>query len=143
MFLSPRYASAEPASSSLPTDKERRRYVRWPLSLHGRYMLEDGSEFRCQTEDVSPAGMAFRGRPSGNIGEWVVAYIDQLGRIEGTIVRRSVVWFAVKVAATSGKLERLACRINSAAIRRWTSDPRPTIGADSDPTSAHLQAHER
>src|SRR5208337_2497157 len=56
--------------------------------------------------------MAFIGRPTGNIGEWVVAYIDGFGRIEGTIVRRSVVWFAVRVAATSGKLERLAGKIN-------------------------------
>ena len=136
-FLSPRHASAEPASSSLPTDKERRRYVRWPLSLHGRYMLEDGGEFRCQTEDVSPAGMAFRGRPTGNVGERVVAYIDQLGRIEGTIVRRSVVWFALEIAATSGKLERLAFTINSLVRGEGDGflDRPPTIGTGSSSLS--------
>jgi len=134
-----------PTSTNLPTDKERRRYARWPLGLRGRYMLEDGSEFPCHTVDVSPAGMAFIGRPTGNIGEWVVAYIDGFGRIEGTIVRRSVVWFAVRVAATSGKLERLAGKINSLVPREDDGllDRPPTIGGDSDRPTAYLQARER
>jgi len=89
--------------------------------------------------------MAFIGRPTGNIGEWVVAYIDGFGRIEGTIVRRSVVWFAVRVAATSGKLERLAGKINSLVQREDDGllDRPPTIGGDSDRPTAYLQARER
>ncbi len=92
-------------------------------------MLENGSEFSCQTLDVSPLGIAFRGRPIGAIGERVIAYVDQLGRIEGAIVRRSFVWFAIKISATPGKLERLASKIN-ALVQREEDVP-----LDREPTT--------
>lgn len=75
-------------------------------------MLEDGSEFPCQTLDVSPIGIGIQGFVPGAIGDRVVAYFDGLGRVEGKIVRRAHTWFAIDISATPRKLERLADMIN-------------------------------
>jgi hypothetical protein len=106
------------AAAEQPAGAERRRYARLPLTLHGRYMLSDGSEFPCQTQDVSPIGIAIRGGPAGAIGERIVAYFDGLGRVEGRIVRRAQTWFAVDIAATPRKLETLAKTIRDLATRQ-------------------------
>jgi len=84
--------------------EERRRHQRFNLKLPGRYMLSDGAEFGCETIDVSPGGIAIRGARSGRLRERVVAYIDGLGRVEGTIAR-------LEVHAPSSKQERLAAKI--------------------------------
>ena len=91
--------------------EERRRHQRFNLKLPGRYMLSDGAEFGCETIDVSPGGIAIRGARSGRLRERVVAYIDGLGRVEGTIARLCRDWFAVEVHAPSSKQERLAAKI--------------------------------
>ncbi len=93
-------------------DVERRRYARAPMALRGRYMLEDGSEFRCQTVDVSPVGVALRGFLAGRIGEQVVAYLEGLGRIEGVIVRKTSFLVALDVSASPRKLAKLAAKID-------------------------------
>ncbi len=103
---------AAAASSDQPSGPERRRYPRLPLTLQGRYMLEDGSEFSCETLNVSPIGIGIRGGAAGAIGDRVVAYFDGLGRVEGKIVRRAHTWFAIDIAGTPRKLERVANTIN-------------------------------
>jgi hypothetical protein len=88
--------------------KERRRHPRSPLTLQGRYMLSDGSEFPCETVDVSPGGIAIRGLKAGQLGERVVVYIEDLGRIEGGVLRSAAGLFTVEIRAPSKKQERLA-----------------------------------
>ena len=100
------------AATSTGEQDERRRYPRVPLTLQGRYMLADGREYACETQDISPIGIAIRGFSAGAIGERIVAYFEGLGRIEGRIVRRAQTWFAVDITATPRKLERLAEKIN-------------------------------
>ena len=100
-----------------PRGAERRRHARIPLALRGRYMLEDGREYPCATRDVSRLGIAIEGVPVGAMGERVIAYLDELGRIEGRVVRRSEDWFAIEVVATPQKLDRLDAKI-SAIMRR-------------------------
>jgi len=75
-------------------------------------MLEDGSEFHCETQDISPIGIGIRGFSAGAIGDRVVAYFDGLGRVEGRIVRRAHSWFAITITATPRKLESLANKIS-------------------------------
>ena len=67
---------------------ERRRHQRVKVVLLGRYMLADRREFPCQTIDMSPGGVALFAPVKGTAGERVVAYIDQLGRIERSEERR-------------------------------------------------------
>ena len=92
--------------------EERRRNSRIGLVLPGRYMLLDGSEYPCETIDVSAHGVAIRGPKVGCYGERIVAYIQDLGRIEGHIVRRAIGKFALDISSPQSKIDRLADRIS-------------------------------
>jgi hypothetical protein len=102
---------------------ERRRHSRHGLALPGRYMLSDGSEFPCETVNVSPAGIAIKGLKVGKHGERVVAYIEGLGRIEGAIARRAIGWFAIDIRASLKKVHRLIDRISWLANRDSAAVP--------------------
>jgi hypothetical protein len=104
-------------------NSERRRYDRVALSLPGRYMLADGQEFDCRIIDVSPVGVAIRGPMVGDLGERVVAYLQELGRIEGVVVRRADDWFAVELKVPSSRLQKLATRIDGLAKRQAEGAP--------------------
>jgi hypothetical protein len=103
--------------------QERRRYDRVALKLPGRYLLSDGQEFACQIIDVSPAGIAIRGPMVGDMGERVVVYVQELGRVEGVVVRRSDDWFAIDLKIPSARLHKLATRIDGLAKRKADGAP--------------------
>ena len=86
---------------------ERRRHQRLKLMLSGRYMLSDHREHPCSTIDISPVGIAISGQRKGSIGEHVILYINQIGRLEGVIARNADTWFAVKLQLTPSKSEQL------------------------------------
>ena len=87
---------------------ERRRHQRVRVVLLGRYMLADRREFPCQTIDMSPGGAALFAPVKGGVGERVVAYIDQLGRIEGRIARHFENGFALETNMPLLKRDKLA-----------------------------------
>lgn len=87
---------------------ERRRHQRVELSLLGRYMLEDKREFPCVTTDVSPGGLSCIASVRGAIGEKVVVYLDQIGRVEGKIVRHTDRGFALALNLPFAKRETIA-----------------------------------
>jgi hypothetical protein len=102
----------------LPQSEEQRRFQRVRVNLLGRYMLADRREFPCQVSDMSPGGMALIGPVSGKAGERVVAYIDHVGRLEGTIVRVFPNGFAMSIAATARKRDKLAAQLTWLANRQ-------------------------
>jgi hypothetical protein len=83
------------------------------VALTGRYVLEDGRNYACRTGNVSATGILMRGLKGGDLGEWVVAYLSELGRVEGAVVRSGDAWFAIEIAATPGQLEKLAATMAS------------------------------
>lgn len=101
----------------LPLAEERRRFQRVRVNLLGRYMLADRREFPCQVTDMSPGGMAVIAPVSGQIGERVIAYVDHLGRVEGKIARLLPNGFAMTVAATARKRDKLAAQLTWLANR--------------------------
>jgi PilZ domain len=101
----------------LPLSEEQRRFQRVRVNLLGRYMLADRREFPCQVVDMSPGGMALVAPVTGKTGERVVAYIDHLGRIEGTIVRVFPNGFAMDISATQRKRDKLAAQLTWLANR--------------------------
>lgn len=109
---------------------ERRRHQRVEISLLGRYMLEDKREFPCLTTDMSPGGLACVAPVRGAIGERVVAYLDQIGRVEGKIVRHSERGFAVQFSLPYIKREKIANQLT------WLVN-RDTLGMPED------RRHER
>jgi len=78
-------------------------------------MNRDGYEYPCSTIDISPAGVAIRGFAKGFIGERVVLYLDEIGRIEGVVARFFGECFAIRVNAPEKKRERLAKKIQQLA----------------------------
>ena len=107
----------------LPLAEEQRRFQRVRVNLLGRYMLADRREFPCQVIDMSPGGMALIAPVSGKAGERVVAYIDHLGRLEGTIVRVFPNGFAMSIVATARKREKLAAQLTWLANRQILNLP--------------------
>src|SRR5881275_2056288 len=101
----------------LPLSEEQRRFQRVRVNLLGRYMLADRREFPCQVLDMSPGGMAVIGPVSGTAGERIVAYIDHVGRLEGTISRVLPNGFAMSIAATPRKRDKLAAQLTWLANR--------------------------
>lgn len=98
--------------------QERRRHSRVKVLLIGRYMLSDRCEYPCQTVDISPGGLALIAPVVGRPGERVVAYFDHIGRVEGTLVRAIPNGFAMTVAATPRKREKLADQLTWLANRQ-------------------------
>ena len=101
----------QPQPDAFSQQHERRRFQRVRVNLLGRYMLQDRREFPCQVVDMSPGGMALVAPVPGRIGERVIAYIDHLGRLEGTITRVYQNGFATTIAATTRKRDKLAAQL--------------------------------
>lgn len=87
---------------------ERRRHRRVPVSVFGRFMREDKQEYPCQVINMSAGGMAIVAPVTCKSGERIVAYLDNLGRIEGIVARPFEGGFAVRILASLYKRERIA-----------------------------------
>jgi PilZ domain len=103
--------------SSIPAAEERRRFQRVKVHLLGRYMLPDRREFPCQVINMSPGGLALLAPGIGNVGDRVIAYLDHIGRVEGKITRIIDNGFAMTVAATARKRDKLAAQLTWLANR--------------------------
>src|SRR6202049_3494636 len=116
-------ALAERRPQLRPMSEERRRFQRVSVNLTGRYMLADRREFPCQVANMSPGGMALIAPVAGQPGERVIAYVDHLGRLEGVIARQFENGFAMTIAATMRKRDKLAAQLTWLANRHILSLP--------------------
>ena len=96
---------------------ERRRTQRVKVALLGRFMRADRLEFACQTIDASPGGIAFYSPVKPQLGERVIAYLDQIGRVEGIVARHLDTGFAIKMQLAAMKREKLANQLTWLANR--------------------------
>ena len=103
--------------------QERRRHQRVKVNLLGRYMLSDRQEYPCQVVNMSPGGMALIAPTIGQVGERVIAYVDHLGRLEGTIARTLANGFAMTISATPRKRDKLAAQLTWLANRHILNLP--------------------
>jgi len=87
---------------------DRRKYRRVPVQLNGRLMTQDEREFPCEVFNMSAGGMALRAPVTCQRGERIVAYLENLGRLEGTVARTFEGGFAVELRASAQKRERIA-----------------------------------
>jgi hypothetical protein len=110
-------ALAEQRAKVRALAQDRRRFQRVRVNLLGRYMLADRREFPCQVVNMSPGGMALIAPVCGEAGERVIAYIDHVGRLEGHIARVFQNGFAMTIAATTRKRDKLAAQLTWLANR--------------------------
>ncbi len=86
---------------------DRRLFQRVRIRLLGRFMREDKEEYPCQIVNMSAGGMAILAPTAGALGEHLVVYVDQIGRVEGIVSRIFPEGFAVKIFATDYKREKI------------------------------------
>jgi len=72
---------------------------------------------------MSPGGMAVIAPQCGKPGERVVAYIDHIGRLEGTIARIYPSGFSMTILASARKRDKLAAQLTWLANRNGLELP--------------------
>jgi PilZ domain len=98
-------------------EQERRRHQRVKIALPGRFMREDREEFSCVTIDISPGGVALSSQGTVMVGERVIAYLRQVGRLEGRVARELDDGFAMQLKHPPAKREKLADQLSWLANR--------------------------
>lgn len=96
---------------------DRRRQQRVKLCVSGRFMRSTRQEFDCATIDLSPGGIAFQSDVGVELDERIVAYLDQLGRLEGTVARTFPGGFAIRMKLPATKRAKLAEQLTWLANR--------------------------
>jgi hypothetical protein len=107
------------AQETIPyAEIDRRRFQRVHLSLLGRCMFPDRRECPCQLLEISPGEASFVSPVCGDVGERVIAYIDNIGRIEGVIVDTNEHGFIMSISASQRKRDKLADTLTWLANRQ-------------------------
>ncbi len=95
----------------LSPETEKRRHIRFVLTLLGRFMRANKQEYPCRLNDISVGGLSLMSPVDVETGERIIVYLDQLGGIEGTVARTFDGGFGLRVIATTHKREKLAAQI--------------------------------
>jgi PilZ domain len=109
-----RKIAVAPAPTSGPTPQiaaDRRRHARFEVNLAGRFMRADKQDHACHVTSISVGGAVFNTPVAVSEGERIVAYLDNIGGIEGVVARTSQDGFALRIAATQHKREKIAAQI--------------------------------
>jgi hypothetical protein len=108
--MSSRLISTSPAMGDRIADRpdDKRIFV----SLPGRYSLGDPRMFACRAVNISTHEVTVAAPVTADIGVRVIADIEQLGRLRGSIIRVFKLGFAMSVEANDQEREMLATKIN-------------------------------
>ena len=87
------------------------KFQRVKVSVLGRYMLADRREFPCQILEMSPGDAVVIAPVAGIEGERIIAYLDHIGRVEGTILKQVDGGFLMDIAATPRKRDKMAAQL--------------------------------
>lgn len=135
--------AGEEASAGLEAedDADRRRHHRVDLPLRARFLTESGDERAGVVLNISAGGAMVRAKFPPAFGQNVILYIDQIGRVEGKVVRSSNNCFAVSYPKRRQKHAKIADNLTSALnTRRRGADRRnnPRIRQDT-PATVYLE----
>lgn len=113
------------AIRSFPEAKthERRRFSRVKVRLPGQFMRENRTEHACVTIDISPGGIAVASDQPVDIGEKIIAYLSQVGRVQGVVTRQFYGGFALSMRLPPLKREKLADQLTWLANRQQLGMP--------------------
>lgn len=91
---------------------ESRRYKRYDLPLLGRFLrVLTREEYTCRLIDISVGGASLLSDTDVEVGETIVMYFDELGGLEGHVLRSVAGGFAVDFAASHRRRQKLAAQI--------------------------------
>jgi hypothetical protein len=114
---------ADPLEPVAGLDIDRRRHKRVALNCLGRFMRADKSEYTCRLIDISAGGAAIQSPQGVQMGERVVAYFDEIGRIDGPVVRLIDGGFALQIIATQHRREKLVAQLTWLINRKTLGIP--------------------
>jgi len=80
-------------------------------TLFGRFMLPDMTEHPCQVNDISIDGATFITAKVAAAGLPIVAYLEEVGRIEGVSADAFDAGFRVNFSLTGARRDRLESRL--------------------------------
>lgn len=107
-------------------NSDQRTSGRVDIVLSARFMRANRQEYGAQVTDISVGGAAFLMDPevaAGIVpGEHVIAYIDRLGGLEGTVVRIGPEMVAVNFTISQNKREKLAGQLTFLANEAELAD---------------------
>ncbi|OLP55353.1 pilus assembly protein PilZ [Rhizobium rhizosphaerae] len=109
--------SSQHAQTAGPKVYEEGAFQRVTVNLSGRLMLANHEEFPCAAVDMSPGDVVLHSSARPRPGERIIAYVDHVGRLEGTVARLADQQFVVQLNATERKREKLAAQLTWIANR--------------------------
>ncbi len=83
-----------------------------PVILFGRFMRADRSEYACRVKNISVERAEVHTDAEVAEGEHIVAYLDDIGRIEGDVARVGEGHFILELTLSAAGRERLAKKID-------------------------------
>ena len=101
----------EPLEYEENIEANKRRYQRVCVAISGRFMREDREEFPCRVENISIGGAALLTPGICQAGETIILYLDDLGRLSGTVVRATPTGLALSFDLDTHMRNRLADRL--------------------------------
>ena len=104
-----RLASGLRAVSSLL--QEKRRYRRIALPLVVKMLLDDGTEDEAIVRDISAGGAALLTELRPRPGSKIIVYIQDIGRVEGIVVREQPHGFSIDFTSSMAKRDRIADKL--------------------------------
>jgi len=92
-----------------------------PAVVFGRFMLPDMSEYPCQISELTVDGAVFAANAVPEKNTQIVAYIDEVGRVEGLSGEPVQGGFRVVFSHTGQRKERFASRLAGRAGKNTTA----------------------
>lgn len=121
---------------------DRRRHKRISVTLLGRFMRSNKREYPCKLVDISVGGAALMSPVEVEDGERIVAYFDHIGGLEGTVARVFEGGFALRLAATQHRREKLAglltWMVNRSEVNQAETRRHERLAAQEERTNLQL-----
>jgi hypothetical protein len=117
-----------PAGEPSPTrlfrmTAEKRNIPRVAISIGGRFMREDRSEYGGTAIDASIQTVTVETDVKCRVGERVIGYFYTIGRIEGKVLQTTDTGFTLEIVTTPMKRDRLASQLTWLANREILNLP--------------------
>lgn len=111
-------AKTEPSAIRAETHPDRRLHRRVPVHARVRGMTRSGEEFEAVSLDICAGGMRIGLGKILPVGEGVILYIDDIGRVEGWVLRPVELGYAIRFEASPRKKHKIADQLTWLHNRR-------------------------
>lgn len=108
MMHTARNINADPARTFDAAREEKRLHRRVPVKLSARFMTPDGTEHQGRITNISAGGAYIHARCLLAEGDPLLLYIDEVGRLEGRVIRLEQNAFVVSFDAGRRRNQKTA-----------------------------------